>query len=80
MFPIGLATDLNTFKAGVVKITANPQEGGRKVGTGFIVRLEPEVVYIITAAHVVSGAAQPEVEFFTKRNVPVKGAVLPGQK
>ena len=75
---ISAAADLNDLKAGVVKITSNPQEGSRKVGTGFIIRVEPEVAYIITAAHVVSGDAQPRVEFFTNRNVSVKGAVLPG--
>jgi len=69
-----IAQDLNDLKAGVVKITTKTGQ----VGTGFIVRLESDVVYIITAAHVIVGDNQPEVEFFTKRNVPVKGAVLPG--
>ena len=72
------AADLNDLKAGVVKIMANPLEGSRKVGTGIIIRIEPEVIYIITAAHVVSGDAQPQIEFFTKRNLPVIGSVLPG--
>jgi formylglycine-generating enzyme required for sulfatase activity len=66
---------LQALKAGVVKITTKTGQ----VGTGFIVRIEPEMVYIITAAHVIAGGdVHPEVEFFTKRNVPVKGAVLPG--
>jgi len=69
-----IAQDLNALKSGVVKITTKTGQ----VGTGFIVRLELEIVYIITAAHVIVGDNQPEVEFFTKRNVPVKGAVLPG--
>ncbi len=75
---IAFAQDLDALKAGVVKITANPSGGGRQIGAGFIVRVEPEALYIITAAHVIAGDATPEVEFFTKRNVPVKGEVLPG--
>lgn len=68
------AQDLDVTKAGVVKITTTTGQ----TGTGFIVRVEPEVVYIITAAHVIAGDNQPKVEFFTKRNVPIKGSVLPG--
>ena len=71
---MAFAQSLDATKTGVVKITTKTGQ----VGTGFIVRVEPEVVYIITAAHVIAGDNQPEVEFFTKRNVPVKGAVLPG--
>jgi S1-C subfamily serine protease len=72
--PSVFAQNLDATKAGVVKITTK----NGQVGTGFIVRVEQEVVYIITAAHVIAGDNQPEVEFFTKRNVPVKSAVLPG--
>ena len=71
---VTFAKNLNMTKAGVVKMTTTTGQ----TGTGFIVRVEPEVVYIITAAHVIAGDDQPEVEFFTKRNVPIKGAVLPG--
>lgn len=71
---MAFAQNLDALKAGVVKITTK----NGQVGTGFIVRVEPEVVYIITAAHVIAGDNQPEVEFFTKRNVSVKGVVLPG--
>jgi formylglycine-generating enzyme required for sulfatase activity len=60
----------------VVKITAKPPQGMANVGTGFIVRLEPNAVYIVTSAHVVAGDAQPKVEFFTKRNLPVTAEVL----
>ena len=72
--PSVFAQNLDATKAGVVKITTKTGQ----VGTGFIVRVEPEGVYIITAAHVIAGDNQPEVEFFTKRNVSVKGAILPG--
>ena len=74
-----MAQDLDALKAGVVKITTKTGQ----VGAGFIVRLESERVYIITAAHVIAGDLQPDVEFFTGGNIPignfsVKGAVLPG--
>jgi formylglycine-generating enzyme required for sulfatase activity len=72
--PDVFAQNLDATKSGVVKITTK----NGQVGAGFIVRVEQEVVYIITAAHVIAGDNQPEVEFFTKRNVPVKSAVLPG--
>ncbi len=69
-----IAQDRNALKAGVVKITTKTGQ----IGTGFIVRLEPDVVYIITAAHVIAGDNQPEVEFFTQRQNPLQGTVLPG--
>ena len=68
--------DTEQLQAGVVKITAKSSGGALKQGTGFIVRLEKDAAYIITAAHVVVGDPQPKVEFFTKRNVPVLGEVL----
>lgn len=68
--------DVEQFKSGVVRITANPTQGSPKVGTGFVVRLEKDIAYIVTAAHVIAGDPQPGVEFFTKRNIPVRAAVL----
>ena len=70
------AQDVARLQAGVVKITAKPPGGTTNVGTGFIVRADKEAVYIVTAAHVVAGDAQPRVEFFTKRNIPVTAEVL----
>ena len=70
------AQDIARLQSGVVKITANPPSGTTNIGTGFIVRLETNAAYIVTAAHVVAGDAQPKVEFFTKRNMPVTAEVL----
>ncbi|CAI4029809.1 exported protein of unknown function [Nitrospira tepida] len=70
------AQDITRLQAGVVKITANPPQGTGNVGTGFIVWLETNAAYIVTSAHVVAGDAQPRVEFFTKRNMPVTAEVL----
>jgi len=73
------ALDLDALKAGVVKITTKTGQ----VGTGFIVRVEPEMLYIITAAHVIAGDPQPTIDFFSKDVLPggqgpAQGMVLPG--
>jgi hypothetical protein len=62
---------LDRLKAGVVRITSQV-EGMRRTGTGFIVGLDSDAAYIVTASHVVEGDSQPRVEFFTKRNAPVQ--------
>ncbi|GJL69541.1 MAG: hypothetical protein NPIRA06_21760 [Nitrospirales bacterium] len=74
-----MAQDLDSLKAGVVKITTKTGQ----VGTGFIVRLESEMVYIITAAHVIAGDQQPTVEFYSMNLVSggqavANVSVLPG--
>jgi formylglycine-generating enzyme required for sulfatase activity len=70
------AQDIARLQSGVVKITAKPPSGTPNAGTGFIVRLESNAAYIVTAAHVVAGDAHPKVEFFTKWNIPVTAEVL----
>ncbi len=68
------ADDVESLRTGVVKIMSSA-EGKNKTGAGFIVKLEPGVAYIVTAAHVVEGDATPQVEFFTRQNVRVKAEV-----
>lgn len=68
--------DVEQLQAGVVKISGKSQGGASKVGTGFIVRLDKDAAYIVTAAHVVAGDRQPKAEFFTRRNLPVVTEVL----
>ena len=58
---------IDDVKKGVVKIEAQI-EGKRKVGTGFIVKLEKNAAYIVTASHVIEGDAQPRISFFTQPN------------
>jgi len=70
------AEDIARLQSGVVKITAKPPSGTTNIGTGFIVRLETNTAYIVTAAHVVAGDTHPRVEFFTKRNTLVTAEVL----
>ncbi|MEK7761082.1 MAG: SUMF1/EgtB/PvdO family nonheme iron enzyme [Nitrospirota bacterium] len=71
----GSAKNIEDLKRGIVKITAQV-EGRTNIGTGFIVRLDKDAAYIVTAAHVVAGDTHPKVEFFTKRNLPVTAEVL----
>ena len=47
--------DIEDLKNGVVKITAHVEGQHSKVGTGFIVRLEKDAAYIVTACHVIEG-------------------------
>lgn len=61
------AQTIDDLKKGVVKITAQT-EGKTKSGTGFIVRLEKDAAYIVTASHVVEGDPQPKVVFRGKES------------
>jgi formylglycine-generating enzyme required for sulfatase activity len=70
--------DIARLQSGVVKITAKPPSGTTSIGTGFIVRLETNAAYIVTAAHVIAGDPNPKVEFFTKQHVQFPAEVLPG--
>jgi formylglycine-generating enzyme required for sulfatase activity len=64
LFPgLVCATEIEAFKKGVVKITALVN-GQQSVGTGFIVRLDKDAAYIVTAAHVIFGDSKPQVWFF----------------
>ena len=61
------AQSVEELKKGVVKITAQA-DGKTKVGTGFIVRLENDAAYIVTASHVIEGDPQPKVVFRGKES------------
>src|SRR5262245_22542017 len=67
--------EIEDLKKGVVKITATV-EGKTKAGTGFIVQLEKDKAYIVTAAHVIEGDAEPQVAFFPRATQFVKARVL----
>lgn len=68
------AQSIEELKKGVVKITAQV-DGKTKVGTGFIVKFDSESVYIMTAAHVISGDSQPKVQFFSRQEVSARAQV-----
>lgn len=70
-----LAADIEELKKGIVKIIAEV-EGKTKVGTGFIVRVEKDAAYIVTAAHVIEGDSQPRVTFFARPAEPFSSKVI----
>ena len=68
------AQDADNYKAAVVKITATV-DGKRKVGSGFIVKLDVNGAQILTASHVVEGDPAPQIEFFSQPNTLVTAEV-----
>ena len=70
------ATSLDNLKAGVVKVSSQTEGGVKKVGTGFIVRLEEGTAYIVTASHVIEGDPKPQVAFYPKANSFMPAKVL----
>ena len=76
VFPSPLwAQDIAQVKAGVVKITAQV-DGKSRVGTGFIVRVDKDAVYIVTAAHVIEGDPKPQITFFPQPQQPLAAQVI----
>jgi hypothetical protein len=69
---VALAQDINTLKSGVVRIRNNYTQ---EVGTGFIIKIDGERAYIITASHVVKNNQHPSVYFYNKQNDPVQATL-----
>ena len=63
------------LKASVVKITSKAPEGQPRTGTGFIVRVDGDLVYIATAAHVIAGDPKPQVAFYHDKRRPVAAEI-----
>ncbi len=77
LFPHALwAQDIEDLKKGVVKITAHVEGQQPKVGTGFIVRLEKDAAYIVTASHVIDGDPKPQITFFPQPQQPFTAQVI----
>ncbi len=62
-------------EAGLVKIEAK-SSGLRKTGTGFIVALDGPSVFVVTAAHVVSGDPRPDIRFAVKPEEVLEAEVI----
>ena len=76
LFPGSLwAQDIAQVKKGVVKITAQV-EGKNRVGSGVVVKVEEDHVYIVTASHVIEGDQHPNVFFFSAPHRPFRARVL----
>jgi Trypsin-like peptidase domain len=69
------ATPIQELKQGVVKITST-LGGKQRIGTGIIIKLDPDAAYIVTASHVIEGDQHPKVSFFSKPNRPVSAKVI----
>ena len=69
------AQNIEDLKRGVVKITAQV-EGKNRVGSGFIVRVDKDGAYIVTAAHVTEGDPKPTVTFFPLAQQPLAAQVV----
>jgi S1-C subfamily serine protease len=77
LFPHALwAQDIDDLKKGVVKITTHVEGQQPKVGTGFIVRLEKDAAYIVTASHVIEGDPKPQITFFLQPQQPFTAQVV----
>ncbi len=68
------ASDPADLRSGVVQIVSKSPDGLLRKGAGFIVRLEADAAFIVTAAHVVEGDKTPQVDLFT-RPLPVEAQV-----
>lgn len=55
-----------SLKTGVVRISSTI-DNEHRTGTGFILKIDNENTYVVTAAHVVEGDRSPMVEFFTRQ-------------
>lgn len=64
------------LKRGVVKIIAQDEGQQAKVGTGVVVRLDKDAVYIVTATHVVEGDPKPTVTFSSQPQQPFVAQVV----
>jgi hypothetical protein len=64
------------LKRGIVKITAQGEGQQAKVGTGVVVRLDKDAVYIVTATHVVEGDPKPTVTFSSQPPQPFVAQVV----
>ena len=66
---------MEELRASVVKITSKAPEGQPRTGTGFIVRVDGEIIYIATASHVVEGDPKPQVTFYHDKWRPVAAEI-----
>lgn len=55
----------------VVKITSKAPDRPQRTGTGFIVRVDRDLVYIATASHVIEGDPKPQVAFYHDKRKPL---------
>lgn len=69
------AQDIAQVKKGVVKITAQV-DGKNIVGSGVVVKLDEDHVYLVTASHVIEGDPHPNVFFYAAPHRAYRARVL----
>jgi S1-C subfamily serine protease len=67
------AQDIKRLKTGVVRIKNNTSG---EVGAGFIARIDEDLIYIVTASHVVKGSSNPQVLLFTAQSEPLSAELI----
>ncbi|QPD02761.1 MAG: hypothetical protein Nkreftii_000535 [Candidatus Nitrospira kreftii] len=70
-----LAQDVAQVKKSVVKITAQV-DGKHRVGSGVVVKVDEDHVYLVTASHVIEGDPQPNVFFYAAPHRAFRARVL----
>ncbi|OAI13787.1 MULTISPECIES: SUMF1/EgtB/PvdO family nonheme iron enzyme [Methylomonas] len=66
------AENYDALRAGIVKVTTTD---GR-IGTGFVVQIDGNNAYVVTASHVVEGEQNPALTLFQRQNDPLRGQVI----
>lgn len=69
------ANDIAQVKKGVVKVTAQV-DGKHRVGSGVVVKVDDDHVYLVTASHVIEGDPQPNVFFYASPHRAYRARVL----
>jgi len=76
VFPSALcAQDIAQVKKGVVKITTQVA-GKNRIGSGVIVKVDDDHVYLVTASHVIEGDQHPNVFFYASPHRAYRARVL----
>ncbi|WP_426994681.1 SUMF1/EgtB/PvdO family nonheme iron enzyme [Methylomonas sp. CM2] len=66
------AENYDALRAGIVKVTTTD---GR-IGTGFVVQIDGNNAYVVTASHVVEGEQNPALTLYQRQNDPLRGQVI----
>src|SRR5437764_13307707 len=67
------AQRVNSLKSAVVRIR-NTRSG--EVGTGFIIKIDNNLIYVVTASHVVSGNNNPDVFLYNRQQDALSAQVI----
>jgi len=66
---------LEPLLAGIVKVTTAHQHG-----SGIVVKMNPEEIFILTAAHVVAGDLHPQIQFYQQKSGALSSDIEPGSE